>query len=404
MPVHSRVVQIHCHDIVKDAVSILSTKGRNGHIPLVLIPSARPAGSIMMQVPTGVYCLMQKYGKDVGLAKPGLNLLPAFYRIAYVVSKQACTYDAPVRACPTSDNVRINIDVVVIFQIVDPKQFVFKLGVSNFDEFLSGTVDEGIRMLVREEDHRSVIALRGEKADVLIRTLNHKMLPFGVKFLDVKVTSVEQPTTLYHNLEATTKMDKAMEKLDRQNEFEILKIRQESEMQIEEIKRKGEQVLVSESGRKKHAELTFEQRSVKAEEDGRVALIEAEAKVEVMKLEADTQLNRTKTQLETWRATQIAQAEAQSNSTRVKADLSSEGTLIRAGWEEEEMVCDAQATKHDASAEKEGSKSLQSKRKHALEMREKEILMKLAATGNFNLVGANGDKLLQSMMSGTLQS
>jgi regulator of protease activity HflC (stomatin/prohibitin superfamily) len=358
----------------------------------------------MMQVPSGVHCLLQRFGANLEeAAQPGLHCKPPYYRIAYIVSKQACTYDAPVRECPTSDDVRVNIDVVIVFQIVDAIKFIYKLGAVNFDDYLSATVDEAIRMLVRKESHETVYGLRGDKADYLLKLMNEKFEIGGVIFSGVKITSIWLPDSLAHYLEVSTKMAKAMEKLDRQNEYDRMEIQQESDMAIEEINRKKEQVIVAESGRKKRAELEFEQRSVKAEEDGRVALINAEAKGEIMILKAKTQLNRTNKELETWRVTELARANAEDNKVRVQAELEEEKAIIEASWQEEKMVCEAQATKYDAAAEAEASRCMAAKRRHELDLREKVILTKLAEQGNFNLVGSSGDKMVAAMMTGSFK-
>lgn len=348
--------------------------------------------------------MMQKFGEDIGEAEPGLHILPAWYRIAYVVSKQANTYDAPVLLCPTSDDVRVNIDVVLIFRITDPRKFVYRLGAKNFDEFLSGTVDEAIRMLVRQTDHKTVYWLRGDRAKDMLPRLNSVFEGSGVAFSDVKITAVWLPDSLANSLESTTMMDKAMDKLKRQNEYEMLKINMENAMQIEEIKRRLEQVLVAEQGRGARAELEFDQRKVKAEEDGRVALIDAEAKSQVMKLEAQTQLNRTKVTLETLQVQEHAKAKEYDCKVRHDAEVDCEVREIAAGWNEKKMICEAGATKHEAAAEKEASRGLVAKRKHELDLREKEILATLAETGNFNLVGSSGDRLIGAMMTGKLST
>jgi len=400
--VHSSCVQVHVHDICRSSVSLLSNKKANGEIPLVLIPTARSPFSLLMQVPTGVYCLAQKFGQDMGEIGPGLHVLPAYWRIAYIVSKQANTYDAPVLSCPTVDDVRVNINVVVVFSINEPSNFVYRLGARNFDDFLSATVDEAIRVMVRKEDHKTVYNLRSEKADTMLKLLNDKFNECGVTFTDVKITAVWLPDSLAECLENTTKMDKAMDKIKRQNEFEIMQIKQESEMTIEEIKRKSEQVLVSESGRKRRAELEFEQRSVKAEEDGRVALIDAQAQAEAQILQVTTQLNRTKTELETWRVKAVSEAEANASALKVKADLDEEAAIIQGSWQEEQMICDAEATKHEASAEKVASRCLVARRQHEMDLREKSILEKLAVSGNFNLTGVPGDRIVSAMLTGSL--
>lgn len=401
--VHSRCVQIHCNDISSESVSMFNGKSAAGEIPLVLIPSGRPQFSLMMSVPTGVSCLMQRFGKDIGEASPGLHILPSYFRIAYVVTRQSCTYDAPVNYCPTSDDVRVNVDVVVIFQINNPSDFIYRLGAKNFDEFLSGTVDEAIRMLVRQQDHRSVYSLRGDRAEIMLKLLNDKFNHAGVHFSDVKITAVWLPDLLAGYLEKSTKLQKAMDRTKRQTEYEMLQISMESEMQIEEIRRRQEQVLVTEAGRKRRAELEFEQRSVKAEEDGRVAIIKAEGKVDVMKLTTNTELNRTKLKMETQRTSDIATAEANANVKKIAADLAEEEEVIKATVQMEQMVFDAEVTKYEADAESEASRHLAAKRSHELALREKGILGRLAEQGKFNLIGTPGDRMISAMMAGSFQ-
>jgi len=400
--VHSRCTQVRVSDICAKSVSVFSKKSKEGEIPLVIIPTARNRLSLMMSVPSGISCLLQKFGQDMGEAEPGLHIKPSFWRIAYVVSRQANTYDAPVLRAPTSDDVMVNVDVVLVFKIVDASKFVYKLGAQNFDEFLSGTVDEAIRMMVRKETHKTVYWLRGDRTKDMLPRLNEVFEGSGVMFSDVKITSVWLPNELANCLENTTKMDKKMDKLKRENEYEMLRINMQTAMNIEEIKRRLEQTLVAEQGRANRAELEFDQRKVKAEEDGRVALIDAESTSQVTHLETETQLKRTKVTLETLQVQENAQAKEYDLTVRKEAELNGEVREITASMNEKTMICEAEATKYEAAAEKEASKGLIHARKHELDLREKEILASLAGTGNFNLVGTSGDRLVAAMMTGKL--
>jgi len=285
---------------------------------------------------------------------------------------------------------------------VDPQKFVYGLGAKNFDEFLSGTVDEAIRMMVRQENHKTVYELRsGKKTDMMLNMLNDKFVHGGVKFHDVKVTSVWLPHALANSWEVTTKMDKGMEKATTAHEFDTLQIRQESEMQLEEIRRRQEQTLVTEAGKKRRAELEKEQRNVKAEEEGSVAMLLAEGKVDVDKLKTKTDLERTKMRLETWRVKELAEAESKAQAKKIAADMEEEHAVIQAGWQEEKMLQDAEVTKTEAEMEKEAMQNLAKKRQFDLMMREKGILKQLASKGSFNLIGTPGDKLIQAMLSGS---
>jgi len=402
--IHSRCVQLDV-SYVNEAVSIFSSKNARGEIPLVLIPQHRswflPSGW-WLTIPTGCYCLMQRFGKDMGIAQPGGSITPPFYRIAYVVTQQSCTYNAPVKECPTSDNVRVSVDIVIVFMIRDPQAFVYKLGATKFDQLLSGAVDEGIRILVRSQNHQNVYWLRGNRADALLAHLNSKFTDVGVVFNNCTITEVMLPPSLQQSLTNTTEMRKAMLKTEREQEYEMGEIRRKSEIELEELKRKNEQVIVMENGKKKRAELVHEQKIVKAGEERQVALIEGQQKTQVNAVEATAKFERTKTELEKNRVETISRAEAEAEARRVQADVHFEAATVNAEAEMQKLIGEAKAIKMDAAAEAEASKHLSHKRKYELEMREKEILTKLAAKGNFNLIGDPGDRLVDAMMTGHL--
>jgi len=300
----------------------------------------------------------------------------------------------------------VSVDVVIVFAVNDPSKFIYRLGAKNFDDFLSGTVDEAIRMLVRKEDHKTVYSLRGERADMMLKLLNDKFLESGVRFTDVKITSVWLPDPLANCLETTTKLEKAMERLKRQNEYEMLQIRLESEMAIEEIGRKKEQVLVAESGVKRRAELEFEQRSVKAEEDGRVSLIEAEGKAEAQMVAVNGELNRIEKKKKVFLQSkghcilEIAEAATASAEMKIQAELEAEAAEIKADGEMQEMINEAGCIKADAKTESLAHTLLTKRRKHDLDLREKQILAELAEKGTFNLIGTSGDKMVNAILKG----
>merc|ERR1712083_917652 len=104
---------------------------------------------------------------------------------------------------------------------------------------------------------------------------------------------------------------------------------------------------------------------------------------------------------ETWQVTELAKANASATEVKMKAELEAEAATIEGSWQEEKMVCEAEATKHEASAEQEASTCLIEKRKHEMDMREKDILMRLSGAGKFNLIGTTGDALVNALLTGS---
>jgi len=294
-------------------------------------------------------------------------------------------------------------DVVIVFTIREPEEFVFNLGAVRFDELLSGAVDEGVRILVRAQSHRTIRELRGNRADSLLHMLNQKFSNMGVVFMNCTITNVTLPTSLFQSLEHTTEMKKAMEKARREQEFELDELRRKSEIELEELKRKNEQTIVAEQGRRKRAELEYEQRLVKAKEELEIATIETEKEMSVKKMEAVAALERKKVDMEKYRIQKISEAEAEAERKRVAANIYYETETVNAEGDKQKMLGDAQAIAMDAGAEAEASKHLQHKRRHELEMREKDVLMKLALKGKFNLIGEPGDKIVNAVMTGNIE-
>ena len=86
--------------------------------------------------PQGTWCLLTRWGKYAGIAKVGKNFFPPWVRVSHCVTQQAVVYDAPVERAVTRDNIRVSIDTVLIFHVVDAYLFVYELGASNFDLLL----------------------------------------------------------------------------------------------------------------------------------------------------------------------------------------------------------------------------------------------------------------------------
>mmetsp|Transcript_51279 Transcript_51279/g.166271 ORF Transcript_51279/g.166271 Transcript_51279/m.166271 type:complete len:423 (-) Transcript_51279:77-1345(-) len=403
--IHSRCVQCDVRNI-SDAMTIFGSKNESGQIPLVLIPAHRSSLSTSgwwMSIPTGCYCLLQRFGRDVGEATPGFAMMPPWYRIAYMVTVQSCTYNAPCDDCPTSDNVRVNIDCVLVFRIRDADNFVYKLGAVHFDQLLTGAVEEAIRLMVRKETHRTVRNLRGARAEELLSNLNKKFDAVGVVFSNCTIRGVTLPESLENSLERATEVNKAMERTRREHEYQTGEVERKSSMTIEELERRNEQTMEMEKGKKKRAELNHEQRLVKEQEHTQTATIETETDIQVKRMETTAQLQRIRNDMERLRVETISRAEAEAEARRVQADIMYESSQMNAEAERRGLMGEAEAMKLDAEAEAKATQHLMHKRKHDLNMREKEVLMLLAQKLNYNLVGESGDRLVGAIMTGHLE-
>jgi hypothetical protein len=161
-----------------DAMKHFNTKVTDGRIPIVLTPSYPTLMTVFMKVPSGLWVLKQKWNAHAGMMDPGLKMFwPAWNRVSHIVTKQAVTYSNPVRGCPTSDNVMVDIDISISFQIGptedDAYTFVYSLGAHRFDELLYSLTEEAIRGLVHSVRHDQVLHDRSI-ADLLLAVLTFR--------------------------------------------------------------------------------------------------------------------------------------------------------------------------------------------------------------------------------------
>lgn len=397
--IHSRCVQVDIRDMTT-AVSIFSQKSSDGTIPLVLIPTNRGKFSFSMYVPSGCNCLLQYCGKDAGLAAPGLRFSMPWYRIAYIVTKQSSTYNAPVQQCPTADNVMVHVDVTVVFNIREPKDFVYKLGATKFDSFLAGAVDEGIRVLVRGQLHNEVYQLRGNRAGNLLSLLNQKFEMYGLSFTDCKITSVWLPPTLSKSLENARTMEIKEQGEVKRHEFECLRISQEFERQIEKIRKENEQLKVQEDGKKRIHEMERDQRTTECNKKMREAVLLAESQANVKKTDAQNQLENAKVVFEKDKLLLVAEALREAHATKAAADIYRGEEITRAQGDLATMKAEAERIRLEAEVEAASIANLASQREFELKKMEKSIIAEFAKSGDFKFIGNHGDMMLASLMKG----
>lgn len=111
----SKLVAIRIHDI-ENSLEWFGNYTREGDTPIVLIPS-RTTCRPYVYVPEGTYAVITKHGAfhDI-IHQGGLVWCLPWTKIQFLVTKQNITYEFPVRACPTYDNIFVALDICVVFR------------------------------------------------------------------------------------------------------------------------------------------------------------------------------------------------------------------------------------------------------------------------------------------------
>ncbi len=244
------------------AVSI----GRYVGIALVIILALFLLGvlaSCVKIVPQATAVIVERLGAYVGTWSVGLHFkMPFIERIARRVNLKEQVIDFKPQPVITKDNVTMQIDTVVFFQITDPKLFAY--GVENPLMAIENLTATTLRNIIGELELDQTLTSR-ELINTKMRSLLDEATdPWGIKVNRVELKNIIPPREIQDSMERQMKAERE---------------RREKILQAEGEKRST--VLVAE-GKKESAILD-------AEAEKAAAILRAEAKKEAMIREAEGQ-------------------------------------------------------------------------------------------------------------------
>jgi len=395
------VIQMPCsNDIVAAAKHIFGVIDRHGNLPIVLVPEKRVTAKTWIVLPTGCACICQRNGRNLGELEPGRHLADWRFRVAYVVTKQACTINFDVDCCATSDNVLTSVDLTLVFNIERPTTFVYTLGATNFNDMLKAVVEEATRALVRSIDHTQIFELRSSAADQLLSVLNRTFKEFGVLFVNATVTGVSLPEDLSKSLEEASKIESQIQEVIRAQDFELKKYNDAADLEIQRIELESERSDADLRAKKDMLEIEMAANLEKAQVTGerKVAEEKQKTETEVTKANAELRDSQKKMEIEIDKKVQAAQLEAVSRKRVIDQWAAEE--IRAAELELERERAETEALKKEAEAEAAGAKDMERLRAHELRMAEIEALEKVAKKNKIIVSGTHGEDILNAMVEG----
>ena len=273
-------------------------------------------------VPQSRAYVVERLGAYKATWQTGLHIkIPFFERIARNVSLKEQVVDFPPQPVITKDNVTMQIDTVVFFQITDPKLYAY--GVENPISAIENLTATTLRNIIGELELDHTLTSRDTINAKIRGILDEATDPWGIKVNRVELKNILPPR------EIQDAMEKQM-KAERERRESILRAEGE----------KASQILVAE-GKKESLILA-------AEADKRAAILHAEAVKESKIREAEGEAEAIRT---------IQQAEAQAIEF-INNAKPSEGYLTMRKLEAFEKAADGQATKIIIPSEIQGAAGL----------------------------------------------
>ena len=180
--------------------------------------------------------LVERLGKYNRQLKPGLSLvLPGLERVVSHESLKERVLDIPPQQCITRDNVSIEVDAVVYWQLLEHARAYY--GVDNLQAAMVNLVLTQIRAEMGKLDLDQTFTTRQEVNETLLNELDQATDPWGVK-----VTRVE-----LRDIQPSQGVQQAMEQqmtAEREKRAAILRSEGEREAQVNAAKGRAEALVL----------------------------------------------------------------------------------------------------------------------------------------------------------------
>ncbi len=244
-------------------------------IVLILVVIILVAKNVRV-VPQAQAYVVERFGAYTGTWNVGLHFkLPLIDRVANKINLKEQVIDFQPQPVITKDNVTMQIDTVVFFQITDPKLFTY--GVAKPFAAIENLTATTLRNIIGELELDETLTSRDIINSRMRSVLDEATDPWGIKVNRVEVKNIIPPRDIQDA------MEKQM-RAERERREKILRAEGEKTSSILEAEGKKESRILEAQARKEAAILEAE-----AEKEAAIKRAEGEAKAIVTVREAEAE-------------------------------------------------------------------------------------------------------------------
>jgi regulator of protease activity HflC (stomatin/prohibitin superfamily) len=220
--------------------------------------------------------LVERLGKYNRQLSPGLSLvIPGLERVVSHESLKERVLDIPPQQCITRDNVSIEVDAVVYWQLLEHPRAYY--AVDNLQAAMVNLVLTQIRAEMGKLDLDETFTTRSEVNDVLLKELDQATDPWGVKVTRVELRDIKPSDGVQQAMEQqmTAEREKraAILRSEGEKESQVNAARGRAEALVLDAKAKQEALLLEADAQAKQQLLLAQARAASAKE--LAAVIEA---------------------------------------------------------------------------------------------------------------------------------
>ena len=231
-------------------------------------------------VPQTKECIVERLGKYNGTLHAGFNTIAPFIdRVARVVSTKEQVVDFPPQPVITKDNVTMQIDTVIYFQITDSRQYTY--GVERPMSAIENLTATTLRNIIREMELDETLTSRDIINTKMRTELDVATDPWGIKVNRVELKNILPPEDIRNSMERQMKAEREKReiilKAEADKESVVLRANAVKEQKIREAEGEKEAAIL-------RAEAVKEQKIREAEGEAEAILAVQRANAEAIRL------------------------------------------------------------------------------------------------------------------------
>jgi regulator of protease activity HflC (stomatin/prohibitin superfamily) len=227
--------------------------------------------AFLVRIPEGTVALLTRGGRYVGTIGPGLHVLLPWVIVSHLVTRREIPYEVPPVEAPTRETVRVRIDALLTFGIVDAYRFVYRISADDFDHVLRAAALDVLRSLARRLSVEEVMGLSQQEAEAVRAALDEEVNRFGAAVTRVNITFARPPEAFLQTQEARNlAVLQRAEQAERQA-LALQRLADDEALALQRVAARLERELAEVGGRTRQAE-------------ARRQLVDAEAQAEALRL------------------------------------------------------------------------------------------------------------------------
>ena len=158
-------------------------------------------------VPQAYAVVLERLGAYKATWSTGIHFkVPFIERVARRVNLKEQVADFPPQPVITKDNVTMQIDTVVFFQITDPKLFAY--GVENPIMAIENLSATTLRNIIGDMELDATLTSRENINEKMLQTIDYATDPWGIKVTRVELKNIEPPAAIREAMEKQMKAER----------------------------------------------------------------------------------------------------------------------------------------------------------------------------------------------------